>query len=160
METKNPALFATYQTRESVPANQRLFLITPFDPKLPIKHWRDENPPQADDEGLVEYYTLKKVNGAFVWTGDARDANRPAFSRIFVPEKIVELLNIPPKDFTGELQDVLLPTLETPVERTPPTGWRWHYVPMGSPVFAKIGSEPVSLESLNAKLDLILSRLP
>lgn len=157
METKNPALFATYQTRESVPASEKLYLITPFDPKLPIKHWRDENPPQADDEGLVEYYTLKKANGAFVWNETEK---RPAFSRIFVAKEHAKLLNIPPKDFKGEAQDVLLPILETPVERIPPTDWKWHLSAMGAPVFAKIGSEPVSLESINAKLDLILSRLP
>lgn len=156
METKNPELFKTYQTREEVPSSERIYLVTPFDPTLPIKHWRDPNPPTPDDEGLVEYYALKKVNGAFVWNATE---NRPAFTRMFVDDEMAQLFNIPPKDFTGKTQDIILPALETPVQRVPPAGWIWTQTFMGPPMFGTQGTEKVTLESLNEKLDAILNKL-
>lgn len=161
MKIQSPYLFQIYQTRESVPQTLKVFLLTPFDPKLPVKCWIDEREDeqiQVDEDGYVEYRTFRKnANGNYDWDGTLK---RPRFKRELIEKNFIHSLNIPPKDPTGRLQDVkALPEILPPVQVTPPFGYEWHLSLGITPTFLESVKKPVTLEDIYAKVSECLDEI-
>lgn len=161
METKSPYLFPTYSTRESVPPQLRVFLITPYDPNQMQKYWadpREESAIPVDEDGIAEYRVFRKnENGNYDWDDVAK---RPRFRRILVDPHFAVRLNIPPKDFTGKVQEITgLPELLPPVQTDPPEGYEWGLSLGITPTFFKTATKPVTLEDIYAAIQALRNEI-
>jgi len=105
----NAAVFGTLSNLQKFPVYQTCDAAAVagvpcpvYDASKPVKSWVDPNPPAADREGNVKYTSICLARDRRT---PAVENGKPFLCEFTISADEARRLNIPPKDFTGRIQE-------------------------------------------------------
>lgn len=94
-------VFPVYQTCEDFLAKTGS-ACPPFDATRKVKSWLDPSPPAPDEDGNVSYRMLATAKDGTPLVQNGKPYQRT----VLVPRDEAARVNIPPKDFSGRIQEI------------------------------------------------------